>query len=229
MEVRGQLHAPDALPQYPSYRRLVRPQSRSGRCGEKKNLTLAGISTPAVQSVAIPAELTRTTENKHNKEVYSSPSMCDISAGCEVTRGPLFRIWPTDGNVRHIINYKYNYWGTCFLFSNCLILLLLISWQIRPCGLFPFRIHLKLWILERAGRSPWTGDQPVARPLTTQNNTNTDILAHSFQTGIRTHDPSIRAGGDISCLRPRGHCHRLVSLFFYKWTVALLWYFWFWL
>jgi hypothetical protein len=40
---------------------------------------------------------------------------------------------------------------------------------------------------------------------------NTDIHALS---GIRTHDPSVRASEDSSCLRPRGHsdwrhfCHR---------------------
>jgi hypothetical protein len=34
----------------------------------------------------------------------------------------------------------------------------------------------------------------------------TDIHALS---GIRTHDPSVRAGEDSSCLRPRCHCDRL--------------------
>jgi hypothetical protein len=42
------------------------------------------------------------------------------------------------------------------------------------------------------------GDQSVSRPLP-----NTDIDALS---GIRTHDHSVRAGEDISCLRRRGHC-----------------------
>jgi hypothetical protein len=28
-------------------------------------------------------------------------------------------------------------------------------------------------------------------------------------SGIRTHDPSVRANEDSSCLRPRGHCDRL--------------------
>jgi hypothetical protein len=46
------------------------------------------------------------------------------------------------------------------------------------------------------GRTPWTGNQPVIRPLH-----NTDIHALS---GIRTHDPSVRAGEDILCLIPRG-------------------------
>jgi hypothetical protein len=38
--------------------------------------------------------------------------------------------------------------------------------------------------------------QPAARPLPTQD--NTDIHALS---GIRTHDPSVPASEDISCLR----------------------------
>jgi hypothetical protein len=35
---------------------------------------------------------------------------------------------------------------------------------------------------------------------------NANIRASS---GIRTHDPSVQAGEDISCPRPRGHCDRL--------------------
>jgi hypothetical protein len=60
------------------------------------------------------------------------------------------------------------------------------------------------------GRTPWTSDQPVARPLPihrtiqTQNK-HTDIHALS---GIRTHNPSVRANEDSSCLRPRRHCDR---------------------
>jgi hypothetical protein len=34
---------------------------------------------------------------------------------------------------------------------------------------------------------------------------HTDIHASS---GIRTHDPSVRAGEDGLCLRSRGHCDR---------------------
>jgi hypothetical protein len=30
---------------------------------------------------------------------------------------------------------------------------------------------MKLWILKAVDRSPWTGDQPVTRPLLTQDNT----------------------------------------------------------
>jgi hypothetical protein len=60
-------------------------------------------------------------------------------------------------------------------------------------------------ILYTVGRTPWTGDQPVATLLPTHRTTHTDIHALS---GIRTHDPSIQAGEDGSCLRPRVHCDR---------------------
>jgi DNA-binding sugar fermentation-stimulating protein len=30
-------------------------------------------------------------------------------------------------------------------------------------------------------------------------------------SGIRTHDPYVRAGEDSSCFRPRGHCDRRYS------------------
>jgi hypothetical protein len=40
-------------------------------------------------------------------------------------------------------------------------------------------------------------DQPVANPLPTQTQNNTDIHALS---GIRTHDPSVRANEDIYCI-----------------------------
>jgi hypothetical protein len=39
-------------------------------------------------------------------------------------------------------------------------------------------------------------------------NSHTDI--HTLG-GIRTHNLSVRTGEDISCPRPRGHCHRLID------------------
>jgi hypothetical protein len=74
-------------------------------------------------------------------------------------------------------------------------------------GSWPLFQFLILYIV---GRTPGTGDQPVARPLptprTTQTqNKHTDIHALS---GIRTYDPSVRASEDSSCLRPRGHYDR---------------------
>jgi hypothetical protein len=64
-------------------------------------------------------------------------------------------------------------------------------------------------ILHTVGRSPWSGDQPVARPLPTHKiNANIDIHASSW---IRTHDPSVRVSEDSSCLTPRGHSDRQIS------------------
>jgi hypothetical protein len=48
------------------------------------------------------------------------------------------------------------------------------------------------------------------RTTQTQNKTLTNIHALS---GIRNHDPSVRAAEDISCLRTRGHCDRLLLQF----------------
>jgi hypothetical protein len=67
-------------------------------------------------------------------------------------------------------------------------------------------------ILYTVGRTPWTGDQPIARPPLTHrkhkhrvNAHNTDIHALS---GIRTHNPSVQASKVSSCLRLHGHCDR---------------------
>jgi hypothetical protein len=45
----------------------------------------------------------------------------------------------------------------------------------------------------------------------TQNNTNTELMHTDIDalSGIRTHNPSVRAGEDGSCLRLRGHSDRL--------------------
>jgi hypothetical protein len=64
-------------------------------------------------------------------------------------------------------------------------------------------INSEMWTLQIVGGTPWTGDQPVAKPLPTQDNINADIYASSE---IRTHDLSVLAGEDLSCLRTRSHC-----------------------
>jgi hypothetical protein len=60
------------------------------------------------------------------------------------------------------------------------------------------------------GRTPWTGDQPVARPLLTYRTAQTEhthTYIHAL-SGIRTYDPSVRVSEDCSCLGPHGHCDR---------------------
>jgi hypothetical protein len=78
-------------------------------------------------------------------------------------------------------------------------------------GLWPLFQFRNLFYVE--GRTPWTNDQPVARPLPTQRtiqtqNKRTDIHALS---GVRTHDPSVPANEDSSCHRPRGHYDLIVA------------------
>jgi hypothetical protein len=70
----------------------------------------------------------------------------------------------------------------------------------------PFVGSFSLLFLYTIGRTPWTGDQPVARPLPTHRiNAHTDIHASS---GIRTDDLSIRESEDRSCLTLRDKCYR---------------------
>jgi hypothetical protein len=62
------------------------------------------------------------------------------------------------------------------------------------------------------GRTPWTSDQPVSRPLHKHRTTQTqnrhihtpNIYALN---GIRTYDPSVRESEDSSCLRTRCYCN----------------------
>jgi hypothetical protein len=58
---------------------------------------------------------------------------------------------------------------------------------------------LSFLILYTAARTPWTGDQAVARPLPTQRTTksqNKRTEIHGL-SGIGTPDPSVRAGETI--------------------------------
>jgi hypothetical protein len=84
-------------------------------------------------------------------------------------------------------------------------------WLYSPCGNWPLFQFLNLYAV---GRIPWTGYQPVARLLPTHRTIQTQnhIDIHP-SSGIRTHDPSVRADEDGSCLRPRSHCDRILKKF----------------
>jgi hypothetical protein len=87
---------------------------------------------------------------------------------------------------------------------------LLLPWRIRLCGLFPFRINSEVWILYTGllgrGISPSKG-RYLHRITHTRGKTQTDVHVSS---GIRTHDPRVWAGEDISCCTKSGHCDRYV-------------------
>jgi len=72
-------------------------------------------------------------------------------------------------------------------------------------------IFWNLWNYWTDGRTPWTGDQPDARPVPTHRTTQqrkmqTHIYASS---GIWIHDPIVWAAKDSKCLRPLGHWDQL--------------------
>jgi hypothetical protein len=61
------------------------------------------------------------------------------------------------------------------------------------------------------GGTPWASDQPAATPLSKHSTTETQnkqIHAPNIHvlSGIRTHDPSVRASEYSAFLRPRGYC-----------------------
>jgi hypothetical protein len=78
-------------------------------------------------------------------------------------------------------------------------------WLYSPCGLRPLFPVLYPYTV---GWTPWTGDQPVTRPLPTHRTTQTQKKRtdrHPCLEWFRTHDPSVPVGEDGSCLRPRDH------------------------
>jgi hypothetical protein len=73
------------------------------------------------------------------------------------------------------------------------------------------------------GRTPWTGDQPVARPLPTHMITQTQNKRTQYRHPCLEWNsnprPECWAGEDGSCLRPRGQCN--IWWFIY---LPFLWY-----
>jgi hypothetical protein len=71
------------------------------------------------------------------------------------------------------------------------------QWLFQPIQVPGLRNHFS------DGRTPWASDQPAARPLPTHRTTQTqNKRIHTSNihalSGIRTHDPSVRASEDMS-------------------------------
>jgi hypothetical protein len=63
--------------------------------------------------------------------------------------------------------------------------------------------------LHTGGKTPWTGDQLVARPLPKHSKTHIHTIKHPCpQGGIRTRNHGLRAMEDCSWLRPLGYRDR---------------------
>jgi hypothetical protein len=91
-------------------------------------------------------------------------------------------------------------WSTNYAFS--LQLNLFINGSKTIC--YSLSEFLNFVFLCTVCRTPWTGDQPVERPLHTHRTTQIErnVHRHLRAGGIRTHDPSFRASEDIACFRP---------------------------
>jgi hypothetical protein len=97
--------------------------------------------------------------------------------------------------------------------------MLVFSLKIISMALQPFVGHWPLFqfldpILSRY--DPLDGGSACRKASTyTQKIIKHRINAHKTDmhalSGIRTHDPSVRASEDSSCIRQRGHCDRLAS------------------
>jgi hypothetical protein len=71
-------------------------------------------------------------------------------------------------------------------------------------------VSLQLRNPKTIGRTHWTGGSAHRKAATyTEHRINANNHALS---GIRTHDPSVRASEESSCLRPRGHRDRQQQL-----------------
>jgi hypothetical protein len=102
-----------------------------------------------------------------------------------------------------IQRFKIVFWfgGTFFLCSCCSQL------EHRACVKRFF--SLQFLNLRQSVGLLGRGISPSQGRYLTQNK---HIRIHTL-SGIRTHDPSVRAGEDILCLRPHGHCHRPLEVY----------------
>jgi hypothetical protein len=96
---------------------------------------------------------------------------------------------------------------TCSLFSDseCSSLLFPFTPTMEHRASVKRFVWLQFLNAKTIGRNPWTGISQSQGHYLYKHRINTNIHALS---GIRTHDPSVRASEDSSCLRPHGHCDR---------------------
>jgi hypothetical protein len=96
------------------------------------------------------------------------------------------------------------------------LLLLLLPFVLGPLACFPSEL---IWNYDSYRQSVGLLGRvisPVARPLPTQDNTNTEETRTNIHASseIRTHDPSVWTGEDTSCLGPLDHYDRQTLIHF---------------
>jgi hypothetical protein len=102
-----------------------------------------------------------------------------------------------------------------------LLLLLLLPFLLGPLAWFPSEF---IWKYESFRQSVWLLGRGISQSQgrylhrTTRTQKKTDIHASS---GLRTHDPSVCVGEDISCLWPCGDCDRRAETYKAVHTIEL--------
>jgi hypothetical protein len=82
-------------------------------------------------------------------------------------------------------------------------------------------------ILYAVDRTPWTGDNPFARPLPTHRRTQTQkkrTHSHPCFEWDSNPRPQCSVNEDSSSLTPRGHCDRLFHIVFFEIPVCIYMY-----
>jgi hypothetical protein len=67
-----------------------------------------------------------------------------------------------------------------------------------------------------------TGDQHAAKPLLNKGLHTHRINADSASSGIRTHDPNVRSGENILCLKLYDHRDHLLFSFYVENYITLI-------
>jgi hypothetical protein len=91
---------------------------------------------------------------------------------------------------------------------------LYLSMVLQPfVGPWPLFQFLNLYTVSKGSFDGGSARRKAA--TYTQKNTNTEYTRTDIHvsSGIRTHDPSVTAAEDGSCLRPRGHCDRHILIY----------------
>jgi hypothetical protein len=107
---------------------------------------------------------------------------------CRSSREELIERW----RKLHI-EELHNIYSSCSILSLSSLSLFPVAPTMEHRASMKRFVSLQFHNPETVGRAPWMGDQPIARPLPIQTQTNIHTLS-----GIWTHCPRVRAGEDSS-------------------------------
>jgi hypothetical protein len=124
-------------------------------------------------------------------------------------------LWSTNMSLLHSMVWPIVQEASIELF------LLFYVGGLGPVAFSHFGINLKLWNLHRAVRTPWTRNQPIAKPLSTQNNTNIERSRHTsiLRVGFEHTTRVSERGNTLPALH---HAPIVTGLFTFFFTLVYL-------